>query len=482
MKLKKWLILSYIFVILSPVITGVMLYQLIIDFNNDVEVTDYISSIEIFQKYEGKLLNPQLYLQIKKNLNLIDNADIKKVEIVLYNKDGIRIYSSGNEIPITLDKEELYSGLYEIKQGYRANVLKKPVFKDEDLVGFFQITQVRSEWVNGVNKRTLYAYGIFFGVLIVIIIIVVRLLNKRMNRPIKLLTEAMSLFAKGEKNTDISYKRNDEIGMLIHHFNRMSNEIESKRNELFEQQREKEFIITAISHDLKTPLTSIRAYAESIGKCNGLSGKEVSEYTSVIISKSDYMKNMLDDLFAYTLLNRDYSLNFVEVDGEEFFYMLFSGYHELCSREKVSLSIEQRVSGIYMVDVKQMARVVDNLVSNAIRHSDGKCIYLGAFSPEQNLPAWIDKESRKELDEWRNEGVIILVKNEGLPIPFEDQEKIFSPFYQRDIARNKGTSCGAGLGLSIVNIILNKHDGKIKVISNERAGTIICCWIRIKTS
>src|SRR5699024_5408930 len=104
------------------------------------------------------------------------------------------------------------------------------------------------------------------------------------------------------------------------------------------EHKEREYMIATISHDLKTPLTSIKAYAESLDTEKDLTPTEKEEYLKVVTDKSDFMKHMLDDLLTYTLLQSPtYEMELVSVDGSEFFDMLVSDYEALCKDKAIQL-------------------------------------------------------------------------------------------------------------------------------------------------
>ncbi|WP_411681387.1 ATP-binding protein [Clostridium thailandense] len=476
MKLKRWLFLSHLLVILTPILTGMLLYNFIVNYNKKIELNDYLATLGKFKTYEKQLDNPKIYIDPQKNIKFIKKEDENTLQISLYNAIGQRLYTSNEDLWIPQTKEALYSDLYKIQQGYKACTLKKPVFDDNMLVGFYQVTITRENFIEGVNNKTIFAAICFVVVILMVYVTVILLLNRKFNKPMKVLIEGMNDFAKGNISS-IKYYNKDEIGELIEHFNNMKEELEEKRKIIESQQKTKEYMISAISHDLKTPLTAIRAYAEAIGNQNDLNLLEIKNKSIVILNKSDYMKKMIDDLMTYTLLTSDYNMEFVEVEGSEFFEMLFSGYDETCERNDIKLFVETCIDGMYEVDVKQMMRVVDNLMTNAIRYTKkGKQIWIGAFSLNYNLPAWIEDEFKEKIKNWKNEGCILIVKNEGEEIKEEEQNKIFKPFYQTDDSRNKTSQSGVGLGLSIVNLVIQKHNGELKLLSQGNS-TAFVCWI-----
>jgi len=479
MKLKKWLTLSHLILMLTPLISGVLLFMIINHYNHNKDVMDYISIIEKFRVYEEVLNNPDLYKgMVQQDLDIISEREMYNASIELYNIYGQQIYtSSNNQITMfALSEENLYSNLYKIQTGTKAYTLKKPVFKDGEIVGFYKISISREDFIKGINYRTIMIFLSFIAVILTVFIFVINLLNRKLNKPIKLLVKGMNDFADGKEST-VYYEAKDEIGEIIFHFNKMKSNIEEQRMIINEEQQSKDYMISAISHDIKTPLTAIRAYAETMVEDEEGELENIKEKSKVIINKSDYIKMMIDDLMMYNLLSKKYDMNFIELEGNEFFEMLFSGYEEACSRKQIKLSVDISVQGNYRADVNQMTRVVDNLMTNALRHTNehGE-IYLGAFSLNEKFPIWFHRDFIEEIKLWKDNGLIIIVQNQGNAISDSEKSKIFKPFYQSDDSRSKIKWNGVGLGLSIVNLVIDKHEGEIKVISREN-NTAFICWI-----
>ncbi|RXI42099.1 sensor histidine kinase [Clostridium tetani] len=473
MKIKNWITISYITVMLIPILTAVMLFSWIKDYNRKTEMEDYIKNIQTFEKYDELLNNEKLFNYSSKKLNIVGEKDKNSMKIELYNKNGGKIYSSSSdEYFIPISQKELYSNLYEITHGFRADTLKKPVFKDGDLIGFYEITIMRNNIIKGVNNATIKAIIIFILIFLTVLLCMIKFMNRKFNNPIQMLIKAMKSFPLGEESS-INYKSTDEIGELINHFNYMKDEIIEKNNEIEKQQKSKEYMIAAISHDLKTPLTSIRAYAELMN----VEGEKNNKYVKGILNKCDYMTNMLQDLLMYTILSSNYNMEFVDVEGEEFFQMLFSGYKELCKKNHINYLSEIKVNKNYKVDVKQMIRLVDNLIANAIIHTEKeKYIYMGAISSQYELPNWVLGEDREKINNFRKDHTVIIVKNQGDEISKENIKRIIEPFYKGDNSRNKRG--GTGLGLSIVKLIMEKHDGEINILSSKERGTLIVCVLK----
>lgn len=232
-------------------------------------------------------------------------------------------------------------------------------------------------------------------------------------------------------------------------------------------------MIATISHDLKTPLTSIRAYAESLSAERNLVDEEREEYREIIINKANYMQQMLDDLLMYTLLQSStYEMDLVQVEGSEFFDMLLSDYEQLCYDKNITLEVQSEIEGIFNVNPKQLMRVTDNLMSNAIQHTPKEgAIWLAAVFSE-NLPNWVFPYVKQEL---KLDGPLLIVQNSGEGIDKEALNHVFEPLFQADIARSKKGVSGTGLGLSITKQIIEKHGGKVQMMSHKTIGTCVIC-------
>lgn len=487
MKIKTWLILSYLFVILFPIIAAYGLYSMISQYDEKQGLLDFLTMSNQISKIDVVLQNPELYkFKSPVSYKEVDALANDKVKITLYRPDGLLVYSSSqNQWSMSginrMDHERLYKDLYSDKISYYSYTVKRPVVKRGEIVGIYEVVIAREQWLKGVQNRTVFVVSIFILFNLILFGTVLYFLNQRLNRPLNGLMKQMTAFANKKTIPNVEYNRNDEIGKLFHHFIEMREQIDQAGKRVEQEQREKEYIIASISHDLKTPLTSIRAYNESLFQdYQILSQKEKEEYSKIIFEKIDYMKQMIDDLTTYTLLQSpQYHVDLVRVEGEEFFDMLSSGYEECVEQKGCIFHYTLNLAGEYDVNAKQMIRLVDNLMSNAMRHVKEKGhVGLGFISDDKPLPQWIFKDFYDELNEWRKNGVLIIVQNEGEGVPKERIDEMFKPFIQLNEARTKQATSSSGLGLSIAKMIIDKHNGKIKMLSNETDGTAIICWIK----
>ncbi|MCW3490388.1 HAMP domain-containing sensor histidine kinase [Dethiobacter alkaliphilus] len=481
MKIKCWLLLSYVVVMILPLLALYLFYISIERLDENHAFEEHLNVITEMQSIEIQLENPDLYQFNSGYHSPLEALINEEWHISLYNAEGFVIFSTDSIMaPINRVNEELlFRDLYELRRGHRVFTLKKPVFDDGgQLIGFYEIMVPRQEWLTGLENRKAWVFAGTVSTLALIFGGVVIFLNRKLNLPLAKLMEQMRHMATNLRQGEISHKSKDEIGEVIEHFELMKEELREAKLQVNKEQEERENMIAAISHDLKIPLTSIRAYSETLKQQFGEASK-IKNHLEIVLSKADYMSQMIDDLNTYVLLrSSEYELDRVEVDGEEFFEMLISGYEQWCSQEGISLTTEMNISGKYKVDVKQMIRVVDNLMNNAIRHTPrGKKIWLAVQEGGEGVPDWIFEELREEFLHTTFKGALILVQNEGPTIEKREVDMVLQPFYQGETSRSKDHKRNTGLGLSITKMILHKHKGELHFLPCKNRGSLLVAWI-----
>ncbi|MEH6942694.1 sensor histidine kinase [Bacillus sp. JJ722] len=481
MKIKYWLMLSFFLVMILPVVGIYFLYMSLSNLDQKREIAEYIEVSAKIEELEEILSQPRWYsYQSPKQYEEIQKLVDGSTMINLYRYDGMQLYSTLSKSSFSgwSDIELVFKDLNEIQKQPRTYSVKRTVFSEQVLVGIYEISIMRDTWEDGLTNRS--AIVLVLGSLFFLQIYgaAVFLLNRKLNRPLEQLMKHMTALARGEEIQSKLVHSKDEVGELIHHFLDMKAQIEQTSAQLHKVQQNKEFIVASLSHDLKTPLTVVRAYTEALLDDRQLTEIEKTEYKAILFEKLSYMKQLLDDLSTYTALqSSQMKMKLVEIDGDEFFDMLLIGYEEYCAKKDITLTISNEVEGTYKVDTKQMGRVVDNLVGNAIRHTppDGE-LWIAVIHSQQQLPDWIFPAVKPELEDWRSYGTIVIVQNEGKAVPRHMKEHLFKPFVQAEEARGAGGS--AGLGLSIAKELMEKQGGKIQLWSIEGYGTLVACWIK----
>ena len=270
---------------------------------------------------------------------------------------------------------------------------------------------------------------------------------------IRMLDQAAQAITRGNLNERVSDPGRDELGTLAHTFNEMTAQLqaaEQKQRELDTLRRD---LIAWVSHDLQTPLASIRAVVEALADGMVEDPQTVQRYLHTTQRDIRSLSAMIDDLFQMAQLdaggmplNREYgSLSDLISDTLE-------SFSELAARQEVSLAgqVSPGVDPVFM-DTPRIGRVLNNLIGNALRHTPAGGKVQVQVSPHERE-------------------VIVEISDTGEGIPQEDMPYVFERFYRGDKSRNRATG-GAGLGLAIVRGIVEAHGGRIIVESQVEQGT-----------
>ncbi|HLS65411.1 MAG TPA: HAMP domain-containing sensor histidine kinase [Pseudogracilibacillus sp.] len=476
MRIRTWLLLAFFIVMVLPLVSAYLLYVSIMTYHNERKVEEYAEMYIILNEITPQLQDATLYEKRETKESLIPYIT-DDVHITLYNDGGFVLYSSkdGRVTSHQVSRDHLFANLYEFQHKLHSVVYKEPVFDGKKVVGFYEITIKRDELLKAIVKRTWITGGLFVVTFIAIYAVVAFLVQRRINNRLHRLMDEMSAFARGEQVL-AKEKSSDEIGELHRHFYVMKDKIEQAQREVEREQKAKEYLIATISHDLKTPLTAIKAYAELL-QSDHSTKEERKQYNEVIVDKAAFMQQMLEDLASHALLqSENYTLELVHVDGEEFFDMLISDYEPLCKEKSLQLTVRNNVTGTYAVHPKQWVRVADNLVTNAIRHapSGGNIVIAALSSFESHLLApYVYESYTFDFSKY----AYFIVQNDGVGIDKAEIEKLFYPLYQLDDARSKVNDQGTGLGLAITKQIVEKHGGKVTALSKIDEGACFICSI-----
>lgn len=208
--------------------------------------------------------------------------------------------------------------------------------------------------------------------------------------------------------------------------------------------------ISNVTHELKTPLTSIRMYAESLIMGRVRSEEKRKEYLEVVVHESDRLKGMINNILEFSKMeNGSPEYHFVRTDLASVIKEATAEMSHWFSQEGFEITTELEEKILAEVDPEKMKQALGNLFSNAIKYSaDIKKIFIRLF---------------REGDH-----IIIEVEDRGIGIPHDKLSKIFEPFYR--IGQEEGVS-GTGLGLTVVKEIVEAHGGRISVTSKSGEGS-----------
>lgn len=272
--------------------------------------------------------------------------------------------------------------------------------------------------------------------------------TEEVNSYLQQIKEGLNEIAKGNFNYDISVRPDNELGSVAESINLMSAQLHHSILEERNAEKTKNDLITGVSHDLRTPLTSILGFLELIDKDRYVSEVELRYYMNIAYEKSLGLKKLIDDLFEYTRINNGIPLNLRELDITGFFRQLAEEFVPSLERSGMTVRIHAPEQPcIIRADGDQLVRAYENLLSNAIKYgSEGKFVDIDIIQEDDGQ-------------------VVVQINNYGDPIPERDLPFIFDRFYRVEQSRSKETG-GTGLGLAITKSIIEVHDGRISVSSS----------------
>lgn len=264
-------------------------------------------------------------------------------------------------------------------------------------------------------------------------------------RPLKKITDAAKQYASGNLEVVIPVNTQDEMGYLSASLNYMSSQLKDMED------YQKKFVAN-VSHDFRSPLTSIKGYVEAMA--DGTIPPEMQEkYLKIILFETERLTDLTRDLLTLNEFDtKNLLLDKKNFDIHEMIRNTVTTFEGTCTAKKISIELlfVSRNLSVY-ADGRKIQRVLYNLLDNAIKFS----------SPDSTITI--------ETTE-RGDKIYTSVKDNGIGIPKQNLSKIWERFYKSDLSRGKDKK-GTGLGLSIVKEIIQSHNENINVISTEGVGT-----------
>ena len=214
-------------------------------------------------------------------------------------------------------------------------------------------------------------------------------------------------------------------------------------------EKSKDELITNVSHDLRTPLTSIIGYLGLIEDKQYQSEEDILKYTHTAYEKAKQMKNLVEDLFEYTKVQQHGApVNIMQIDLNQLLEQLTASFELEGQHRGIEISSKVVPNPLMIeADPEKLGRVFNNLVANAFKYGNGA--------------SYIRVDARQRADK-----VEVTVANDGTPIPAQSLDHLFERFYRAEASRSRATG-GTGLGLAIVKSIVDLHHGTVTVTSDE---------------
>ena len=286
---------------------------------------------------------------------------------------------------------------------------------------------------------------IMLVILFLLSLIIVIFFTEMVYIPLRKITEATEQYAAGNMHYEFSVDSEDEMGYLAASLNYMASEIARSED------NQKKFVAN-VSHDFRSPLTSIKGYLEAM--LDGTIPPEMHEkYLTIVLNETDRLTKLTNSLLTLNNLNtKGVMLDRTDFDINQVIRNVAASFEGTCRQKNVAIALVLVGEYLYVnADMGKIQQVLYNLLDNAIKFSHH------------------DSAIKIETTEKRSK-VFVSVKDRGIGIPKDDLKLIWDRFYKSDLSRGKDKK-GTGLGLSITKEIIHAHGEHINVISTEGVGT-----------
>lgn len=414
-----------------------------------------------YEIYKTNQLN-----NVVSNLKSTDNLNIYKLEDIAYEygicisvyKDGqlntiSNMYNQGCLIGDSKTGTEYVKSFVESGKTESTTIFNNKRFNNKTLVKALKYNDSVYIFLNSsiqpldasiklLKSQFLYISIIIFSISLIIGYFISRLISKPI---VDISTEAKKL-ANGDFNVKFSTdSKIEEIGEL-------ASTLELAKNELSKTDELRRDLLANVGHDLKTPLTMIKAYAEMIKDFENMSIQKRNENLNIIIEETDRLNVLVSDILDLSKLQANtYELKIEEFDLDKLIRNVLKKYYILIDSEGYEFIYENEEPIMVKGDIKRIEQVIYNLINNAINYTgDDKKIYIELVNNKKK--------------------VIVKIRDTGKGIKKEDIKYIWNKYYHNE-KKHKRNAFGTGLGLSIVKTILDSHNYKYGVDSKVNKGT-----------
>ena len=283
-----------------------------------------------------------------------------------------------------------------------------------------------------------------------VIVLYWRLIRRYHQMQLRHIISELHYIANGHFDHRISFSVNNDMQKVIDSINSLVDSTVGAINEEKAIEQSKDELITNVSHDIRTPLTSIIGYLGLLKNGAVTSQEDMLKYINIAYDKAEQMRSLANDLFEYTTLKSTKTkLNVTPINIKGMMEQVAAGFELEAEKKGIAFSVKARPDDLIVnADVEKLVRVYNNLISNALKYAAG--------ASRINLVANLINHEQVELR----------VENNGEPIPKDKLKKIFDRFYRVESSRNTKTG-GTGLGLSIVQGAVELHGGTIRCESNK---------------
>lgn len=299
---------------------------------------------------------------------------------------------------------------------------------------------------------------IITAIIFIVILISLHLANKLLKKvmiPLNALCDGAQRIRDGNYEQDILCQNTEELDKVCDTFNKMQHQLKEnlKKNELYERDRNE--MLAGISHDLRSPLTSIKSYVKGLQDDIAKTPDKQKEYLDIVYRKACRIEELINSLFLFSKLKTGkFPFDYKSVTVQNFIVTLLDSMEYDFKKNNAVLTLKSTCTNQKVfIDGAQMTRAIMNILDNSLKYNQDKQVHITVTLSEQNGR------------------IIIRIQDDGVGVTNEQILRLFDSFYRGDESRNNATE-GSGLGLAIAKNIVTANNGNIYA-ENNRGLTII---------
>lgn len=462
MTIQRRLFISNILMIVMPiVVTLAVLGALILAFNESFGsdfFRQYRSNEKFAYFHEGieqlqKKPSPDVAAEVKE---LREEYDSEHLTTFLYNRQGELIQKIGSfsnqEMPQAMIASDAPNS-----QSQDNLLLVKFQLGDETLIAVNDNYHIMIEETLVDNKSLIIFVAVVCGIFAVSAIIftnimMIRFIYKPINEALDRLTSGVKQLRDGNLDWRVDYQNQDEFYPVVESFNQMAGQIESMVAEQEKNSENRKELIAGISHDLRTPLTTIKAYVEGLQAGVAQTPVKKSRYLATISQKADELNHLVEQLFLFSKIDiGEIPLHLKTVNLGAFISQFVTSVQDEYRERHLTMTLEVSTANAYVeIDQEQTRNVFINILENTIKYGN-------------------QTDNQMVINQYivGNQAVITFSDN-GPGVPEAQLENLFEVFYRGDKARTEPEK-GSGLGLAIAKRMIEAQAGKI-IAKNRQSG------------
>ena len=309
------------------------------------------------------------------------------------------------------------------------------------------------------KSNTTLIISMLAGLLLAFFIIGVEM-RRFLLKPLERMNFAARQIAAGDWEVELPQSRITEISGVRDGFEMMVKGLRTSFQKQAELEEERRFVITAIAHDLRTPLFALRGYLDGLEQGIAQSPDQIAKYIAVCKEKSAQLDRLVEDLFTFSKMEHvEMKPHNQTIDLKIIIQKSIDNLSPLARKKQISISSHTSDDCYTKGDIQLLERAMNNLLDNAVRYTPS-CgeIMVQCYKVDNKIK--------------------FMIRDTGPGFSLEELQRIFEPLYRGEASRNRSTG-GSGLGLTISQKIVRLHGGELSAGNHSEGGALLTGWIPV---